>query len=195
MTRPDPAADSSADPPTAEALLAACAAQDRDAFQALYRRYSPAAYGLALRVLRDEQLAQDALQETFAQVWFDAGRFDPAMGSGRGWILRLAHRRAVDRVRREEADRRRGLAWGTGQLEPDHDAVAEVVELRSDHRRVRAALTALTPLQREALDLAYRRGMTQSQIAEHLGIPLGTAKTRLRDGLHRLRDELEVTRD
>ena len=192
MTQPPLRADASVDPPSAEALLAACAAQDREAFQVLYRRFSPAAYGLALRVLRDEQLAQDALQEAFTQVWLEAGRYDPAMGSGRAWILRLAHRRAVDRVRREEADRRRGLAWGVPQPERDPDIVAEIVELRADHRRVRAALAGLTPVQREALDLAYRQGLTQSQIAEHLGIPLGTAKTRLRDALHRLRQELEV---
>jgi RNA polymerase sigma-70 factor, ECF subfamily len=193
MTHPPLRVDASADPPSAEALLAACAAHDREAFQVLYQMFSPAAYGLALRVLRDEQLAQDALQEAFTQVWLEANRYDPALGSGRAWILRLAHRRAVDRVRREEADRRRGLAWGMVQRERDHDTVAEVVELRADHRRVRAALAGLTPLQREALELAYHRGLTQSQIADHLGIPLGTAKTRLRDALHRLRLELEVT--
>lgn len=192
MTQPPLPAHATADPPSAEALLAACAARDRDAFQALYRRFSPAAYGLALRVLRDEHLAQDALQEAFTQVWLEAGRYDPAMGSGRSWILRLAHRRAVDRVRREEADRRRSLAWGAIQPERNHDSVAEIVELRAEHRRVRAALAGLTPLQREALDLAYRQGLTQSQIADHLGIPLGTAKTRLRDALHRLRQELEA---
>lgn len=194
MTRTEQAAVF-ADYPSAEALLGACAQGDREAFGLLYRMLSPAAYGLALRVLRDEHLAQDALQEAFTAVWQEADRFDPALGSGRGWVLRLAHRRAVDRVRREEADRRRSVAWGTGQLEPDHDSVAEVVELRADHRRVRAALAGLTPLQREALELAYRRGMTQSQVAEHLGIPLGTAKTRLRDALHRLREQMEVTHD
>ena len=192
MSQP-PLDDDRADPPSAETLLAACAEQDREAFQRLFRMLSPAAYGLALRVLRDEHLAQDALQEAFTQVWLEADRYDPAMGSGRGWVLRLVHRRAVDRVRREEADRRRGIAWGTVQKERDHDTVADVVELRADHRRVRAALAGLTPLQREALDLAYRRGFTQAQVAEHLGIPLGTAKTRLRDALHRLRQELEVT--
>jgi RNA polymerase sigma-70 factor, ECF subfamily len=191
---PSERTDASADG-SAEVLLAACSAGDRDAFQTLYRMLSPAAYGLALRVLHDEHLAQDALQEAFTQVWVEAGRFDPSMGSGRGWVLRLAHRRAVDRVRREEADRRRRLAWAATQLEPDHDAVAEVVELRADHRRVRSALTRLTPLQREVLDLAYLHGLTQSQIAARLDIPLGTCKTRMRDALHRLRHELEVTCD
>jgi len=180
-------------PPASEELLAGCARRDQVAFQLLYRRFSPAAYGLALRVLRDEHLAQDAVQEAFTQIWSDAGQFDPAVASGRSWIMTVVHRRAVDRVRREEADRRRSLAWGVGQAERDHDSVAEIVELRADHRRVRSALTALTPLQREALDLAYQRGLTQKEIAEHLAIPLGTAKTRLRDALHHLRRELEVT--
>jgi RNA polymerase sigma-70 factor, ECF subfamily len=186
---PDPD-DADASP---ERLLASCAAGQRSAFRCLYREFSPAAYGLALRVLRDEHLAQDALQDAFTQVWTDAGRFDPGQGSARAWILTIVHRRAVDRVRSEEADRRRGHAWGVGQLDTDHDTVAEIVELRSEHRRVRSALTALSPLQRQALDLAYHRGMTQRQIAAHLDIPLGTAKTRLRDALHRLRREMEPT--
>jgi len=166
---------------------------ERAAFHALYREFSPAAYGLSLRVLRDEHLAQDALQEAFTQVWTDASRFDPGSGTARAWIMTLVHRRAVDRVRRDQADRQRGRAWGTGQLDVAHDSVAEIVELRAEHRRVRSALAALTPLQRQALDLAYHRGMTQAQIAYHLDIPLGTAKTRLRDALQRLRLEMEGT--
>jgi len=191
--RPDPAPEPADDLSSPEELLAACASGERAAFQALYREFSAAAYGLALRVLRDEHLAQDALQEAFTQVWTDAGRFDPESGSARAWIMTLVHRRAVDRVRRDQADRQRGRAWGTGQLDVDHDSVAEIVELRAEHRRVRSALAALTPLQRQALELAYHRGMTQAQIADHLGIPLGTAKTRLRDALQRLRLEMEGT--
>lgn len=193
MPRPDPRGYPPDDAPSPEELLAACAGRDRAAFRTLYQRFSPAAYGLALRVLRDEHLAQDAVQEAFIQVWSEAARYDPTLAAGRSWIMTVVHRRAVDRVRREEADRRRGVAWAVGQVVPDHDSVAEIVELRADHRRVRSALAALTPLQREALDLAYRRGLTQSEIAQHLGIPLGTAKTRLRDALHHLRRELEVT--
>jgi RNA polymerase sigma-70 factor, ECF subfamily len=191
--RPEPVPDPADDPSSPERLLAACAMGERTAFQILYREFSPAAYGLALRVLRDEHLAQDALQEAFTQVWTDSGRFVPGSGSARAWIMTLVHRRAVDRVRREQADRQRGRVWGTGQLDVDHDSVAEIVELRAEHRRVRSALAALTPLQRQALDLAYHRGMTQTQIADHLGIPLGTAKTRLRDALQRLRLEMEGT--
>lgn len=191
--QPEPVPDPADAPSSPERLLASCATGERAAFQALYRELSPAAYGLALRVLRDEHLAQDALQEAFTQVWTEAGRFDPQAGTARAWIMTLVHRRAVDRVRRDQADRQRGRAWGTGQLDVDHDSVAEIVELRAEHRRVRSALAALTPLQRQALDLAYHRGMTQAQIADHLGIPLGTAKTRLRDALQRLRLEMEGT--
>lgn len=191
---PAPSNDAPREQPSVDALLARCTVGDRGAFTELYRRLSPGAYGLALRVLRDEHLAQDALQEAFSQVWTEAARFDPTRASGRAWVMTIVHRRAVDRVRREQTDRDGARRWGLRQVETDHDAVAEVVELHADHRRVRVALAALTPLQREALDLAYHRGLTQTQVAEQLGIPLGTAKTRLRDALRRLRDELEVTR-
>lgn len=189
----EPVPSTAAEPATPEVLLAACAAGERTAFQSLYREFGPAAYGLALRVLRDEHLAQDALQDAFTQVWTEASRFDPRSGSARAWIMTLVHRRAVDRVRRDQADRQRGRTWGLGQLDTSHDSVAEVVELHAEHRRVRAALGALTPVQRQALELAYYKGMTQAQIADHLDIPLGTAKTRLRDSLHRLRREMEGT--
>jgi RNA polymerase sigma-70 factor, ECF subfamily len=191
--QPESLPDPTDGPPSPERLLAACAAGERAAFQALYGELSPAAYGLALRVLRDEHLAQDALQEAFTQVWTDADRFDPLTGTARAWIMTIVHRRAVDRVRRDIADRQRGHDWGAGQLDVSHDSVAEIVELRAEHRRVRSALAALTPLQRQALELAYHRGMTQAQIAAHLDIPLGTAKSRLRDALHRLRQEMEET--
>ena len=190
---PEPLLETDDASPTPEVLLAACAVGERTAFQALYREFGPPAYGLALRVLRDEHLAQDALQDAFTQVWTEAGRFDPGSGTARAWIMTLVHRRAVDRVRRDQADRQRGRDWGVGQLDTDHDTVAEVVELRAEHRRVRSAMNVLSPIQRQALELAYYRGLTQAQVAEHLGIPLGTAKTRLRDSLHRLRRELEGT--
>lgn len=189
MQSPSPAEPVPAD---AEELMASCATGDRAAFQAVYRLFSAAAYGLALRVLRDEELAQDALQEAFTQIWAEAARFDSARSSARAWIMTIVHRRAVDRVRREESERRRGLAWGATQIETAHDSVAEIVELHAEHRRVRAALAELTPLQRQALELAYMGGLTQAEIARQLDIPLGTAKTRLRDALARLRQEMEV---
>ena len=186
-------ASSSSEYPSSDELLYRCANGDREAFQGLYRQLSSRAYGLALRVLHDEHLAQDAVQEGFVQVWTEAPFFDSSLSSGRGWVLGRVHRRAVDRVRREEADRKNARVWGARQLDTAHDSVAEIVEMRSDHRRVRAGLAQLSALQREALELAYFRGLTQKEIAECLGIPLGTAKTRLRDALQHLRQHLEVT--
>jgi RNA polymerase sigma-70 factor (ECF subfamily) len=171
--------------------MAAVAAGDEAAFRAVYRRYAPIAYGLALRVVRDPHLAQDALQEAFADIWASAATFDPRSSSVRAWVMLLVHRRAVDRVRREQAERDRGTAWTAGRHEPAHDHVAEVVELRAEHRRVRVALDGLTPLQREVLELAYHGGLTHHQVAARLDIPLGTAKTRIRDALRSLRTALE----
>ncbi len=177
--------------PSSRELLAAVATGDEDAFRALYRTHSAAAYGLALRVTRDEHLAQDVLQEAFADLWAQADRFDPTASSVRAWVTLLVHRRAVDRVRREQSDRDRVSRWAAGAQEREHDSVAEVVELRAEHRRVRAAMGRLTRLQREALDLAFTGGLTHTQVAEQLDIPLGTAKTRIRDALRSLRTDLE----
>jgi len=179
-----------ADPPPSE-LIARVASGDEDAFRMLYRSHSSAAYGLALRVTRDEHLAQDVLQEAFADLWAQASRFDPQASSVRSWITMLTHRRAVDRVRREQGDRDRVSHWATSTRERDHDSVAEVVELRSEHRRVRLAMEGLTRLQRESLELAFLGGLTHTEVAERLDIPLGTAKTRIRDALRSLRTELE----
>jgi RNA polymerase sigma-70 factor (ECF subfamily) len=183
---PLPAAD-----PSPSELVARVAAGDEDAFRLLYRSHSAAAYGLALRVTRDEHLAQDVLQEAFADLWAQAGRFDPQTSSVRSWVTLLTHRRAVDRVRREQGDRDRVSQWATATRERDHDSVAEVVELRAEHRRVRQAMAGLTRLQRDALDLAFLGGLTHTEVAAHLDIPLGTAKTRIRDALRSLRTELE----
>jgi len=177
--------------PSPSSLLARVADGDRTAFGSLYEALGPTAYGLALRVTRDEHLAQDVLQETFADVWAQAGRFDPAVSSARAWVTMLAHRRAVDRVRREQAERDRGAAWLAGSTQRPHDSVAEVVALRAEHRQVRHALESLTALQREALELAYFGGLTHAEVAARLDIPLGTAKTRIRDALRTLRAEME----
>lgn len=177
--------------PSPRELVARVAAGDEDAFRLLYRSHAPASYGLALRVTRDEHLAQDVLQETFADVWAHAGRFDPQTSSVRSWVTMLTHRRAVDRVRREQSDRDRISRWASAAQSRDHDSVAEVVELRAEHRRVRQAMEGLTGLQRESLELAYLGGLTHTEVAERLDIPLGTAKTRIRDALRSLRAELE----
>lgn len=158
----------------------------------LYRSHSSAAYGLALRVTRDEHMAQDVLQEAFADLWSQAGRFDPQTSSVRSWVTMLTHRRAIDRVRREQGDRDRVSRWASSARERDHDSVAEVVELRAEHRRVRQAVAGLTGLQRESLELAFHGGLTHTEVAERLDIPLGTAKTRIRDALRALRTQLEA---
>ncbi len=179
-----------ADPSPSE-LVARVAAGDQEAFRMLYRSQSSAAYGLALRVTRDEHMAQDVLQEAFADIWAQAGRFDPQRSSVRSWVTMLTHRRAVDRVRREQGDRDRASQWATSTRERDHDSVAEVVELNAEHRRVRQAMAGLTRLQRESLELAFHAGLTHTEVAQRLDIPLGTAKTRIRDALRSLRTELE----
>lgn len=182
---PDPSADETL------GLLQQVADGDEAAFGELYRLLAPSAYGLALRITGDQHLAQDVLQETFAQVWSQASRFDPRVGSARAWVTVLAHRRAVDRVRREQSDTRRFSDWAAASQEPAVDHVADVVELRSEQRTVRQALRDLSPRQREALELVYFQGLTHSQVAAHLDIPAGTAKTRIRDGLLALRRHLE----
>jgi RNA polymerase sigma-70 factor (ECF subfamily) len=181
---------SAADPSPSE-LVARVAQGDQDAFRILYRAQSPAAYGLALQVTRDEHMAQDVLQEAFADLWAQASRFDPQASSVRSWVTMLTHRRAVDRVRREQGDRARVSKWVSTTREREHDSVAEVVELRAEHRRVRQAMAGLTRLQRESLELAFLGGLTHPEVAERLDIPLGTAKTRIRDALRSLRRELE----
>lgn len=183
-----------ASPEEAVNLVQRVAAGDDAAFRELYEQYAPAAYGLALRVTRDEHLAQDVLQEAFADVWVQADRYDPRLASAGAWVTVLTHRRAVDRVRREQSDRHRGRRWATATHEPDHDHVASVVDLRAEHRSVRQALGALTALQRQALGLAYFDGLTYAEVADHLDIPLGTAKTRIRDALKALRTALEERR-
>jgi RNA polymerase sigma-70 factor (ECF subfamily) len=178
-------------PPTPTQLVDGIAHGDEDALRGLYRAFGPLGYGLALRVTRDPHLAQDVVQEAFTDVWSGAASFDPGRSSVRAWVLMLVHRRAVDRVRREQSERSRGTVWVAQRHEREHDQVADVVELRAEHRRVRTALDGLSPLQREALELAYHGGLTHTEVAAHLDIPLGTAKTRIRDALRSLRTALE----
>ena len=170
-----------------EALLALVAHSDDDALAELYDRYGRAAYGLALRILRDPALAQDAVQEAFLAAWRTAAGFDPRRGTASTWLMTLVHRRAVDVVRRE--DRRRADPLEDAPV-ASGDATDEQVELREQRRKVQAALQVLTPAERESLELAYYGGLSQSEIAEKLGLPLGTVKSRMFSGLGRLRDAL-----
>jgi len=174
-------------------LLQRIARGDRAAFGRLYDLLSPRAFGLILRVLVDRSQSEEVLQEVFLEVWQSASRFAPNRGQGRSWILTIAHRRAVDRVRSSQASSDRDARAGLRDLDVAHDGVAEQVELRVEGEKVAVALTALPEVQREALTLAYYGGYSQSEIAALVGAPLGTIKTRMRDGLSRLRAEMGVT--
>lgn len=174
-------------------LLQRVARGDQGAFARVYDLISPRVFGLILRVLVDRAQSEEVLQEVFLEVWQSASRFVPNRGQGRSWVLTIAHRRAVDRVRSSQASVDRDVRVGFRDLDVAHDGVAEQVELRIEGERVAAALTALPDAQREALTLAYYGGYSQSEIAALVGAPLGTIKTRMRDGLSRLRSEMGVT--
>ena len=171
-----------------EALVEGIARSDETALAELYDRYGRPAYGLALRVLRDPSLAEDAVQEAFLQVWRSADRFQPGRAKASTWLLTFVHRRAVDLVRREERRRTEPEAAAPAPTGPGAD---EDVERRSKREIVQGALRQLPPEQREAIELAYYGGYTQSELAERLGEPLGTIKSRMFTGLQRLRGLLD----
>jgi RNA polymerase sigma-70 factor (ECF subfamily) len=170
-----------------EALVLLAARSEESALAELYDRYGRTAYGLALRVLRDQALAEDAVQEAFLTVWRTASRFVPERGKASTWILTLVHRRAVDAVRREQRRRADSLDRAP---EPSVEGVDESAWLRLQRERVQEALSRLPDAQREALELAYYGGLSQSELAERLGQPLGTIKSRMFGGLSRLREML-----
>jgi RNA polymerase sigma factor (sigma-70 family) len=172
-----------------EALLALIARGDDDALAELYDRFGGVAYRLAYRVLRDEALAQDAVQEAFLAAWRTALAFDPGRGKASTWLLTLVHRRAVDLVRRE--DRRRGDPLDS-VAPPATESIDETASAREQRRAVQAALARLPAEQRQALELAYYGGLTQTELAERLGVPLGTVKSRMFAALGRLRELLEA---
>jgi RNA polymerase sigma-70 factor (ECF subfamily) len=174
-------------------LLLRVADGDQAAFARLYDMLSPRAFGLILRVLVDRSQREEVLQEVFLEIWQSAARFAPNKGQGRSWVLTIAHRRAVDRVRSAQASTDRDVRAGFRDMDVAHDGVAEEVELRIEGQRVSKALATLPDPQREAITLAYFGGYSQSEIAALVGAPLGTIKTRMRDGLSRLRVEMGVT--
>ena len=171
-----------------EALVALVARGEESALAELYDRYGRVAYGLSVRILRDQALAQDAVQDAFMTVWRSAGRFVPERAKARTWILTLVHRRAVDVVRRE--DLRRGEPLEAVPADPAGTGADDAAWERFERERVQEALRKLPDQQREALELAYYGGFTQSELAERLGVPLGTIKSRMFSGLARLRDLL-----
>jgi RNA polymerase sigma-70 factor (ECF subfamily) len=173
-----------------EALVALIARGDEDALAELYDRIGRIAYGLALRVLRDERHAEDAVQEAFLQVWRSAATFRVERAKASTWVLTLVHRRAVDLVRREERRQADPLTDDTA-LGTAPEETEEAAWLRFERERVQAALRELPDVQREALELAYYGGFSQSELAERLGVPLGTIKSRMFAGLSRLRELLD----
>ncbi|MET9608473.1 ECF RNA polymerase sigma factor SigK [Streptomyces sp. NPDC006512] len=174
-------------------LLARVAEGDEAAFVAVYDAVCGRVLGVTLAVLRDRAQAEEVTQEVFVEVWRTAGRYRSDRGGVRTWVLTIAHRRAVDRVRSAQAsaDRERRA----GRLEaalPEFDQVSETALEHDERERVRRCLGSLTALQRQSVTLAYYRGLTYREVSEELSLPLGTVKTRLRDGLLRLRDCLGV---
>jgi RNA polymerase sigma-70 factor, ECF subfamily len=183
---PEPAPDRS----DADRLLTLAARGDEQAFASLYDQCAPQVFGLVHRVVRNRAVAEEVAQEVFVQVWRTATRFDPAAGGAMTWICTIAHRRAVDRVRSEEAKTRRDERYAE-QAPAEPASVAETVIDDLDRVRVRRALDVLTPVQRESVELAYYGGYTHVEVASLLDVPLGTVKTRIRDALIRLRGSLE----
>ena len=174
-------------------LLKLSSRGDSEAFAALYDATSARAYGLALRVVRDPAQAEEVTQDAFLDAWRTSARFDPAKGSAIGWLLTIVHRKAVDRVRAAEAASRRDTAYQQQSQPVPHDATAEAAEASLEAKRVRDCLEELTEVQREAITLAYFGGYTHTEVATMLDLPVGTAKTRIRDGLIRMRDAMGVT--
>jgi len=179
-------------PPTQDQLLARVAQGDQAAFAALYDQIAPRVLGLVRRLLRDHAQSEEVTQEIFLEIWQTATRYDSAKGGASTWIMTMAHRRAVDRVRASQSSRDRDTKIGIRDYDAAYDNVAETVQTRVEHERVEKAMLRLTELQRQAVSLAYYGGYSHSEVATLLSVPIGTVKTRLRDGMIRLRDELGV---
>jgi len=179
-------------PASKEELLGRVAAGDQQAFAALYDEVSPRVFGLIRRLLVDHSQSEEVTQEVFLEIWQNATRYEPTKGGALTWILTMAHRRAVDRIRASQASRDRDVKVGIRDFVADYDNVAETVEVTIEHERVKEAMLQLTELQRQAVTLAYYGGFSHSEVSAMLKVPIGTVKTRLRDGMIRLRDELGV---
>ncbi|MDT4986359.1 MAG: polymerase sigma-70 factor, subfamily [Micromonosporaceae bacterium] len=179
-------------PTAAEELIKRVARGDEAAFVSLYDSFAPRVYGLILRVLRDPAQSEEVAQETLVEIWRSAGRYDPARGSATAWMFTIAHRRAVDRVRAEQAGSDRLRRVAAASVDTPYDEVVERATARLERVQVRRCLVALTELQREAITLAYYGGHTYREVADLLGVAVPTVKTRMRDGLIRMRDCLGV---
>ncbi len=184
---PDPVTNTDLD-----VLLRRVAQHDAGAFAAFYDATRSRVFGMVARVLRDRGYSEETTQDVYLQVWRTAESYDPASGSALAWVLTLAHRRAVDRVRSEQAATQRDVRYGAASVERDTDHVTDTVISEEERRRVTACLEGLTDVQREAIELAYYQGMTYAQVAERLAANLATVKSRMRDGLRALRNCLGV---
>lgn len=188
---PDPEREPPADPGE---LLPRVARGDEKAFERLYDLVAAPVFGLVRRVLRDPAQSEEVTQEVMLEIWRTAARFSPERGRAMTWVMTMAHRRAVDRVRAAQAATDREDRAHRREVTRPFDEVAEQVGTRLEHEQVRRCLAALTDLQRQSVELAYYRGLTYREVSELLDTPLGTVKTRLRDGLIRMRDCLGVAR-
>ena len=175
-------------------LLTQVAREDHEAFEAVYGQVAAPVYGLVRSVVRNHAQAEEVTQEVMVEIWRTAPRFDRRRSPAHTWVMMLAHRRAVDRVRSEQAASDRESRAASQDAVTAYDEVAEQVEARLDRERVRHCMDSLTGLQRESVMLAYYRGHSYREVSELLGLPVGTVKTRMRDGLIRLRDCLGVSR-
>ncbi|MHA7143118.1 ECF RNA polymerase sigma factor SigK [Arthrobacter sp. TmT3-37] len=178
--------------PTLTDLLLRVARQDRTAFALFYEQTSKRVYGLARRVLVDADLSEDATQEVYLQVWNTADRFNPELGSPMAWLMTLTHRRAVDKVRSEQSATDREARYGAATQTIDHDDVVDTVTQRLEAESVVRCLDTLTETQQESVRMAYYGGLTYREVAEKLGVAVPTIKSRIRDGLLRLKTCLGV---
>ena len=177
---------------TLRSLMAGTALGDHTAYRGVYDLMAASVFGLSRRVVRDFAQAEEVSQEVMIEIWRRAAKFDASRGSARSWILTIAHARAVDRVRSAQSSRKRDNDYATTSYVPDTDVVAASFEAHAESLRTRRALADLSLVQREAIELAYYQGRTHVEIASILGVPVGTVKTRLRDGLIRLRKAIQA---
>lgn len=190
--RPTPVPDESGEP-DAQQLLHRVAKGDEAAFTQLYDLLAAPVFGVVRRVVRDQAQSEEVTQEVLVELWRTAARYDPAKGNALTWAITIAHRRAVDRVRSAQARSDREQRAAQQDVHRDYDSVSEQVAVRLEREQVRRCLRGLTDLQREAVLLAYYGGRSYPEVADLLHTPLSTIKTRMRDGLIRLRDCLGVT--
>ena len=179
--------------PTPEDCLSRVALGDRDAFDQVYTTFAGPVFGLARRILRDPAQAEEVAQEVLVEVWRTASRFNPQLGSAQAWVMTMAHRRAVDRVRSEQAASQRESRYGAANVDPPSDQVADSVILRDERRQVADCLGSLTDAQRECIQLAYYDGLKYVQVSERLSANLATIKSRMRDAIRGLRRCLGVS--